>query len=145
MRTKEKYLNNQYSTICKDYEDIKKKLEDLQKKGSTTNEAVAKLTNELAEVTEKLDELKESFESKDSGINDTSPLVRMKAALQQIKSEIHAFDLRIGVVSHTLLSSRVSANRHRRQGLAQKAKQRRKSSGKKQEAAGDDNSIISDD
>ena len=127
---------------------------------------MAKLTNELAELTEKLDDMKvpaaqrparfcchtltplsssplptqESFESKDSGIHDTSPLVRIKAALQQIKQESCAFDLRIGVVSHLLLAARVSATHHRRVGEASKAKMRRKGRGKAQE-----DSMLSDD
>lgn len=129
---------------------------------------MAKLTNELAELTEKLDDMKvptqcpqpkctlfshtdplllapipspqESFESKDSGIHDTSPLVRIKAALQQIKQESCAFDLRIGVVSHLLLAARVSATHHRRVGAANKAKQRHSKRGKAQE-----DSMLSDD
>ena len=93
-------------------------LEELEKKSTTTNESVAKLTNELSEVSERLEELKESFESRDSGMNDTSPLVRIKAALQQIKAEVHEFDLRIGVVAHSVLVARVGSTNRRRQGGA---------------------------
>ena len=87
---------------------VKTKLEGLESSSSSTNEKVVKLTNDLAEVTDRLEELKENFDSRDSGMHDTSPLVRIKAALQQIKSEIHEFDLRLGVVSHSVLSARVS-------------------------------------
>jgi hypothetical protein len=74
----------------------------------------------------------------------------MKTALQQIKSEIYAFDLRIGVVSHTLLAARVSANKQRRRGMVQKAKQRKQMSamggGSKRRGSngGDDGSVLSD-
>jgi len=124
MQTKERYINNQFSPLCMEFKDIKRKLEELQSKGGKANEVVAKLTNELSEVTEKLDDLKESFESKDSGIHDTSPLVRIKASLQQIKSEVNQFDLRIGVISNTLLASKISSTNRRRRGAANKAKQR---------------------
>ena len=125
MRTKEKYVNNQYTGICVNYKEVKKHLEDLSAKSSKTNETIARLTNEMAELSEKLDEMKESFESKDSGINDTSPLVRIKASLQQIKAEVYSFDLRIGVVSHSLLAARVTAANVKRIGAAQKARARR--------------------
>jgi estrogen-related receptor beta like 1 len=107
-------MNHQFSAIVAQYQESKKRLEEFEGKSGKVNEKVAKLTNELAELTDKLEELKESFESRDSGIHDTSPLVRIKSALQQIKQESCAFDLRIGVVSHLLLAARVSANKHRR-------------------------------
>ena len=117
-------MNHQFTGLCLEFQDVKQRLEGLESKSGKTNDTVAKLTNELAELSEKLDDLKESFESKDSGINDTSPLVRIKAALQQIKSEACAFDLRIGVVSHSLLAARVSVTNRRRVGAVHKAKQR---------------------
>ncbi|CAE7611177.1 ift57, partial [Symbiodinium microadriaticum] len=106
---------------------VKVKLEELENKSTGTNESVAKLTNELSEVSERLDELKESFESRDSGMNDTSPLVRIKAALQQIKAEVHEFDLRIGVMAHSVLAARVGSTNRRRQGAANSRRRRHKS------------------
>jgi intraflagellar transport protein 57 len=86
---------------------------------------VVKLTNDLAEITERLEEIKESFESKDSGMNDTSPLVRMKGALQQIKKEIYDYELRIGVVANTVLLARISTTQRKRIGAVKNAKKRR--------------------
>lgn len=126
LRMKEKYINNQYNTLCLEYTDTKKKLDELEKVSSVSREAVSKLTGELAEISEKLEELKESFESKDSGLHDTSPLVKIKAALQQLKEEIHEFDMRIGVVSNQLLMARVTDHNRSRAKAANKAKQRQK-------------------
>jgi estrogen-related receptor beta like 1 len=126
LRMKEKYINNQYNTLCLEYTDTKKKLDELEKVSGVSREAVSKLTGELAEISEKLDELKESFESKDSGLHDTSPLVKIKAALQQLKEEIHEFDMRIGVVSNQLLMARVTDHNRTRAKAANKAKQRQK-------------------
>jgi estrogen-related receptor beta like 1 len=111
-------------------------LEELEKKTTGNNEKISKLTNELTELSEKLDELKETVDPKDSSAADTSPLVRIKAALQQIKSEINAFDLRTGVVSHILLQARVSTTTNRRLGAAKHAKRRHK----KNRKAGDNSS-----
>ena len=104
---------------------IKQSLEVVEDKSSKATERVMKLTNELNELSERLEELKESFESRDSGIQDTSPLVRIKAALQQIKQETLAFDLRIGVVSHALLAEKVNSVAIRRFGAAKKMNRRK--------------------
>lgn len=123
-QTKEKYMNHQFNHLATAYGEHKKSLEELEKGRDGTNEKVSKLTNDLAELTDKLDEIKESFDSKDSGMHDQSPLVRMKAALQQIKTESYAFDLRIGVVSHSLLAARIAQSNRRRVHNAQKIKAR---------------------
>lgn len=122
--TKEKFMNHQFGSLTADYAQIRKVLNGLESTSSGANEKMAKMTNELAELSEKLDDLKESFENKDSGIHDTSPLVRMKAALQQIKSESFAFDLRIGVISHSLLAARVNVSNRRRTAAHHKNKAR---------------------
>ena len=120
---------------------MKHKLEGLEQKSTAAHESVAKLTNELAEVTEKLDDLKESFESKDSGLHDTSPLVKIKAGLQQIKGDIHSFDMRIGVVAHSLLAARVHDNNRLRSQAVAKARRRHN----KHKNEHDDNSLLSGD
>jgi hypothetical protein len=102
---------------------------------------VSKLTTELSEVTERLDDLKESFASKDSGLHDTSPLVKIKAGLQQIKADIHAFDMRIGVVAHSLLAARVHDNNRQRTAAVSKARKRHAKGGR---GDPEDHSMLSD-
>jgi estrogen-related receptor beta like 1 len=140
-------MNNQFTAVCAEYKEIKLKLEELESKSGKTNEHVAKLTNELSEVSEKLEDLKDTFESKDSGIHDTSPLVRIKAALQQVKAEVMTFDLRIGVVSQSLLAARIQVANRRRVSAAQKAKQRRAKGarGLRGKELADDDSLSGDD
>ncbi len=121
---------------------MKHKLEELEKKSNLSQEVVSRLTTELAEVSEKLEDLKESFESRDSGLHDTSPLVKIKGALQQLKEEIYAFDMRIGVVNQSLLAARVGDHNRLRAKAANKAKQRHNKN--KNNRDHDDASIISD-
>jgi intraflagellar transport protein 57 len=40
-------------------------------------------------------------------MTDTSPLVKIKAALGDLKAEIKAMELRIGVVGHTIMQSKI--------------------------------------
>lgn len=131
MRNKERYMNNQFTALCHEYKEVKTKYEALEGGSAKTNETVVKLTNDLAEVTERLEELKENFDSRDSGMHDTSPLVRIKAALQQIKAEVHEFDLRLGVVSHSVLAARVASTNRKRMGAAQNARKRRNKGSRK--------------
>ena len=143
-QTKEKYMNHQFNHLATTFGEHKRGLDALEKSREVTNEKVSKLTNELAELTERLDEIKESFDSKDSNMHDQSPLVRMKAALQQIKNEAYAFDLRIGVVSRSLLAARIAQSNRKRAHNAHKAKARH---GKKKGTAhrnGHDDAYVSD-
>lgn len=144
-RTKEKYISNQFSGLCIEYQEIKKQLELLEAKSGKSHERVASLNNIISELNEKLEDLKEACESKDSGVNDQSPLVRIKAALQQIKTEINSFDMRIGVVSHSLLCARVNQTNRKRIIAAQKARQRRGKNKKDSRLDDDDDSMISGD
>jgi len=78
-------------------------------------------------------------------MHDTSPLVRIKTALQHLKAEISSHDLRIGVVAHSLLAARVSSANRKRIGMAKSAK-RRSNKNRKSLKKGDDNdSMHSDD
>lgn len=40
-------------------------------------------------------------------MTDTSPLVKIKAALSKLRSEINSMDIRIGVLGHTLMQSKL--------------------------------------
>lgn len=50
----------------------------------------------LSNVSKKIDETGKSF-------SDTSPLAKIKKSITQVKSDIKSIDIRIGVVTNTLL------------------------------------------
>jgi intraflagellar transport protein 57 len=77
--------------------------------------SVTEMTAKLAELMEEVDELKEAMADRGNKMSEASPLVAMKHSLQQIKDEIKTFDLRIGVVSHTLLSTKVKLSKAEKQ------------------------------
>jgi len=79
-------------------------------------------------------------------MHDTSPLVRIKTALQHLKGEIAMYELRIGVVSHSLLSARVNAANRKRLIMSKNAKKRHNKNRKAlSNSKNDDNSLTSDD
>ncbi|CAM9874543.1 unnamed protein product [Ectocarpus sp. 13 AM-2016] len=106
MRVKERFINSQHDGLREEYVQLHDELKAVELKHQTTSGSVGELTESLAALSDELQELKEKMDSKGDAMSEASPLVSIKQALQQIKAEIKTFDLRIGVVSHTLLSTK---------------------------------------
>lgn len=64
-------------------------------------------TRLLLEVTEELEKVKQEMEEKGSSMTDGAPLVKIKQSLTKLKQETVQMDIRIGVVEHTLLQSKL--------------------------------------
>eukprot|EP00752_Nemacystus_decipiens_P004581 g4181.t1 len=107
MRVKERFINSQHDGLREEYQQLHDELKAVELKHQTTNGSVGELTESLSALSDELQELKEKMDSKGDAMSEASPLVSIKQALQQIKAEIKTFDLRIGVVSHTLLSTKI--------------------------------------
>ncbi|RHY94043.1 hypothetical protein DYB37_002170 [Aphanomyces astaci] len=103
MAEKEKHINNEFDHL---YHQIKEKLQGVTERCKEGSEKVNAMTTQHSDITEQLRETKSDMDSKGSKMTDTSPLVQIKAALQTLKVEIKNFELRIGVVGHTLLQSK---------------------------------------
>ncbi|ELV09779.1 Intraflagellar transport protein 57 like protein [Tupaia chinensis] len=58
-------------------------------------------------VTEELEKVKQEMEEKGSSMTDGAPLVKIKQSLTKLKQETIQMDIRIGVVEHTLLQSKL--------------------------------------
>ncbi|XP_042298884.1 intraflagellar transport protein 57 homolog isoform X2 [Sceloporus undulatus] len=68
---------------------------------------VTERTRNLSEITEELEKVKQEMEEKGSSMTDGAPLVKIKQALTKLKQETIQMDIRIGVVEHTLLQSKL--------------------------------------
>ncbi|EMP37846.1 Intraflagellar transport protein 57 like protein [Chelonia mydas] len=86
VNSREKYLNNQLEHLVQEYR---------------TAQA------QLSEITEVLEKVKQEMEEKGSSMTDGAPLVKIKQALTKLKQETVQMDIRIGVVEHTLLQSKL--------------------------------------
>nr|XP_023414845.1 intraflagellar transport protein 57 homolog isoform X3 [Loxodonta africana] len=71
------------------------------------NGGVTERTRLLSEVTEELEKVKQEMEEKGSSMTDGAPLVKIKQSLTKLKQETVQMDIRIGVVEHTLLQSKL--------------------------------------
>lgn len=104
---KENRINDQFESICREFSSYRARNSDLRKSCKDTSSSVEKLSSDLSIITKKLKHIKELVHTKGNSITDTSPLTRMKSALQQIKSEIRSYDLQLGILEHILLHKRI--------------------------------------
>lgn len=64
---------------------------------------VENLEQELTEINEKLEGYERKIDDTGKSFSDNTPLQNIKKQITQIKNDIKAIDIRIGVVSNTLL------------------------------------------
>lgn len=58
---------------------------------------------ELQRIAEQLEEIRANMDEKGQNISDSTPVMRIKNAIKKLNEELHDMEVRIGVVSHTLL------------------------------------------
>jgi len=113
MRSQEHSINTHFDAMRSEYEVLRSELKTVEQKYRGSSENVAHLTNKMSTIQDQLDELKSEMNSRESSATDTSPLVSIKHALQNIKGEVREFDLRIGVVSHTLMQAKLRVTKRK--------------------------------
>ncbi|CAM9309528.1 unnamed protein product [Phaeothamnion confervicola] len=107
VRTKERYANSQYQALQAEYHEARDARLEVQAKVTATGGKVGELAEELGRLTEELEEVKDHMTERGAQMSESSPLVSLKQSLQHIKGEIKTFDLRIGIVSHSLTALKV--------------------------------------
>ncbi|KAG1670197.1 hypothetical protein FOA52_014973 [Chlamydomonas sp. UWO 241] len=103
LTTREKFLNEQFERLMQQYRAQKEQLQGAQSTYNKHTEAISDRNNELHRISEQLTEMKGLMEERGSNISDATPVVRIKGAIQKLGAELHEMEVRIGVVSHTLL------------------------------------------
>eukprot|EP00899_Mesostigma_viride_P016161 jgi/Mesvir1/24546/Mv21884-RA.1 len=86
--TRENMINSQFEHLTQEYRDARGRLSDIQAKYNASNDRVTDLANELASLGERLEAIKADMDSRGNNISDTSPLVKIKQAIKQIKGEL---------------------------------------------------------
>ncbi|KAG2449265.1 hypothetical protein HYH02_005422 [Chlamydomonas schloesseri] len=103
LQTREKFLNEQFESLMQQYRAARTTFTDVQETYNRKTEAVADRNQELHRIGETLEEVKAMMDEKGSNIADATPVARIKTAIKQLNKELHDMEVRIGVVSHTLL------------------------------------------
>jgi len=106
--SKENFINSKFDNMQYQFRELQQKLQETQKRYQTTQESVQDLSETLSTISSRLEELKELQDSKGSSMTDTAPLVRMKKALKKLREEMKQMEIRIGVLSHTLMQANMA-------------------------------------
>jgi estrogen-related receptor beta like 1 len=100
---KEGLLSKSFQGMTGDYRAHSDKLRDIQQSFTTVSKNVGDMENELADINERLSSIEKKIDDTGKSFSDTSPLQKIKKAIAQVKNDIKTIDIRIGVVSNTLL------------------------------------------
>ncbi|CAH2223003.1 intraflagellar transport 57 homolog [Pelobates cultripes] len=105
--SREKYINNQLDPLVQEYRVAQAKMSEVKDQYQQVTGRVTEKTRILSEITEELEKVKQEIEEKGSSMTDGAPLVKIKQALTKLKQESVEMDIRIGVLEHTLLQSKL--------------------------------------
>ena len=100
---KEGMLSRSFQGQTGDYRAHSDNLKEIQENFSNVSKNVEELENELTEVNNRLETTSKKIDDTGKTFSDNTPLQNMKKAITTVKNDIKSIDIRIGVVSNTLL------------------------------------------
>merc|ERR1719487_608928 len=107
IRSKENFINTQFDHRALDYRQQQEELSQVQQQYTELNEVVMNYQIELKNVAEELEVVKNEMEDRSSTVTDTAPIVKMKEAFKKLRADTRQLEVRIGVVSHTLMQAKL--------------------------------------
>lgn len=107
IRTKEQFINSQFDHRALDYRQQQEELQQVQQQYAELNEVVMNLQAEQKTIQEELEVVKNEMEDRSSTVTDTAPIVKMKDAFKRLRLDTRQLEVRIGVVSHTLMQAKL--------------------------------------
>ncbi|CAH8659577.1 unnamed protein product [Schistosoma curassoni] len=103
INNREKYMNNQVEPLLAQYRTVQDNLNDINAKYREASGGITTRSRTLSEISEELERVKTEMDEKGLSMTDSSSVVRIKQAIQRLKSEITTMDIRTGVLEHILL------------------------------------------
>ena len=100
---KEGILSRNFQGMTGDYRAHTDSLRDIQTSFTTVSKNVENLETELQEINDRLSTVQRKIDDTGKQFSDNTPLQNIKKAISSVKNDIKAIDIRIGVVSNTLL------------------------------------------
>ena len=100
---RERFVNDQLGPLAAEYKEKRERMQETQERYDASAETVAELTNELARVGERLEEVRTTMAEGAENVADTTPLTKLKASVEGLQGEMKVMEVRIGIVSNTLL------------------------------------------
>ncbi|EER00813.1 ift57/hippi, putative [Perkinsus marinus ATCC 50983] len=102
---KEEAIGHLFDNKTESYRQMAAAHEQKTKEYHELNDVIMNLQIELKSITDSLEQTRNEMEQRSSTVTDTQPLVKLKDTIKRMKAEMRQMDLRIGVVSHTLLQT----------------------------------------
>eukprot|EP00775_Hariotina_reticulata_P008504 gene8504-8686_t len=103
LNSREQQLHSQFAGLMMQYQDTRQQLITAQEDFNRRIELTSAGNNELHRLAAALEDAKQALDSKGSTLSDASPLIKLKAAIASLKTELRQMELRIGVVAHNLM------------------------------------------
>merc|ERR1712151_1107434 len=107
IRSKEAFINTQFETRALDYRQQQDELNTVQTQYTELHEVVVNLQIELKNVVEELEVVQNDLEERSATVTDTAPIAKMKDAFKRLRHDTRQLEVRIGVVSHTLMQAKL--------------------------------------
>lgn len=104
---KEQVLNKGFSNMTGDYKNSAQNSKELENEYNRLNSKTQEMESQLYDINEKLAEINKKMDEVGKNISDTQPLMQIKKAITGIKNDIRNIDIRVGVVSNTLLQCKL--------------------------------------
>ena len=100
---KESILSRNFQGMTGDYRAHTDQLRDIQNSFTAVSKNVEALETELQEINDRLGNVTRKIDDTGKQFSDNTPLTNIKKAISTVKNDIKSIDIRIGVVSNTLL------------------------------------------
>lgn len=71
------------------------------------NASVRDLSDKYRNISEKLEAIQSKTSEHGNSFTDSSPIVKIKGALQKLKTETKNMDLRIGILNHSVIQHKI--------------------------------------
>ncbi len=110
VRKAEQKLNQQCKDQVDELGDRQRVLQEVQDEFNAKSETISELTNALSSVSDELGKIKGKMDERGNSMTDTSPLIKIKSALTQLRAESKQIDIRIGVATHSLVAKKLKSD-----------------------------------
>lgn len=107
INSREKYINSQLEEPMQAFRNYQDRLAEIKETYKTRSTGINERTQMLSQVTNDLQRIKEEMEEAGQSMTDGSPLIKIKKAMENIKVDMKNMDVRIGVLEHILLQSKL--------------------------------------
>ncbi|CAF1112452.1 unnamed protein product [Adineta steineri] len=105
--TREQYINSQLTDHVQEFHRQQDALALAKQHYRQCSQGITEKSQQLAQISAELTRIKEEMEETGQSVTDGGPLVKIKKAIEELNRDIVRVDVRIAVLEHTLMQSKV--------------------------------------